>query len=284
MMAAEGGRPLFGPPVPMPRRAEAARATRAAAPDLFATEAAARGFLAQILLPPSLRWGFVSVGKNASSSTLALLFRAEFGCELSVSLMPEHDINPVAALHMLADNRVFSRALLRGLSLADLLGPDGPGERICLVRDPMARAVSGFRYFCLSDARRSLWFAPDRLRINAAFGFDWTRHPGTAEGLELFLRYIARQIAQIGADGVDAHWRPQVDFIKPAAFRPTLTGRVEDMPAYYRALSDRLGFALTGAGPWENRLVSEDDPLIGQAAARTLCERVYAADYEAFGY
>ncbi len=276
--------PLFGPPVPMARRTAAVQATQDHAPGAFPTQGSARSFLSQVILPPSMKWGFISVGKNASSSVLNLLFRAEFGTRLGVSVTPESDINPAAAIHMLADNRVFARALHRGLSLPDLLGAQGPKERICVVREPMARVVSAFRYFCRSDTLHSRWFAGDRFRINAALGFDWARHPGTAEGLHRFLRYIAQELDQVGADHVNGHWRPQVDFIKPDAFAPTLTGRMEDMETFYRALSTRIGFSPDGPAPWENRQNTEADPLLADAPARTLCQQIYGRDYEAFGY
>jgi hypothetical protein len=170
------------------------------------------------------------------------------------------------------------------MSLPDLLAPQGPRERICVVRDPMARAVSGFRYFCRSDALKSRWFAPDRFRINAALGFDWARHPGTNEGFRLFLHYIAREAEQVGVDMLDGHWRPQTAFIKPGAFRPTLTGRMEDMDAFFRALSDRLGLAPDTAHPWVNRQNTAADPLMHDTHAQTLCRQIYGADYEAFGY
>ena len=276
--------PLFGPPVAMAHRTAAVQDTRAAAPAAFPTRGAARGFLHQIILPPSMNWGFISVGKNASSSVLNLLFRAEFAVDMGVSVTPESDINPAAAIHMLADNRVFARALHRGLSLPDLLGARGPKERICVTRDPMARIVSAFRYFCQSDTLHSRWFAGDRFRINAALGFDWAHHPGTPEGLRRFLRYIAQEVDQVGTDNVNGHWRPQVDFIKPDAFAPTLTGRMDDMEVFYRALSARIGFALDGPAPWENRQNTEADPLLSDAPAQTLCQQIYASDYQAFGY
>ena len=275
---------LFGPAVSVDRRTAAVQVTRKAAPALFPTPDAARRFLFQIILPPSMGWSFISVGKNASSSVLSLLFRVEFGCDMNVSVTPESDINPAAAIHMLADSRVFARALHRGMSLPDLLGAKGPKERICVVRDPMARAVSAFRYFCRSDALKSRWFAADRFRINAALGFDWTRHPDTNEGFRLFLRYIAQEAEQLGEDMLDGHWRPQTAFIKPDAFRPTLTGRMEDMHAFFRTLSDRLGLAPDTPAPWENRQNTDDDPLLHDPLAQALCQQVYADDYEAFGY
>ncbi|WP_118138393.1 sulfotransferase family 2 domain-containing protein [Oceanicella sp. SM1341] len=262
----------------------AVNATFEAFPEQFPDRAAAWGFLFQVILPPSLRWGFISVGKNASSSTLRLLFRAEFGCDMSVRATPEHDINPSAALHMLVDHGVFSRAVWQGHSAQRLIGSNGPKERICVVREPFGRAVSGFRYLCKSHRAKSLWFARDRFRINAALGFDWDRHPDTAEGFRLFLRYVQWQAKTEGLDAIDAHWRPQVTFIKPEVFRPSITGRMEDMESYYRTLSERLDIALPDEGIWENRQSAAADELLQDREAHKLCQSIYAIDYEAFSY
>jgi hypothetical protein len=276
-------RTLFGEPLPVPMQNKAVAKTRAKFPSEFPNEEAARRFLRQVILPPSLRWSFVSVGKNASSSILRLLFKAEFGIDLTVSCAPVRDINPSAEIHMLMDYGVFSRALLRGLSLRHLLNHLGM-ERICVVRDPFARAISSFRYFCRSNEKSARWFARDRFRINAGLGFDWNKHPGTPEGFQIFLRYLQWEINEFGVDFLDAHWRPQFDFIKPRAFRPTLIGNVEDIGSFYKSLAERLGFPLPDTQIWENRQIGSDDDLHNDHMARKLCEEIYLKDYEWLNY
>ena len=275
---------LFGEPVPVPRRIAVAEASRKAFPRQFPTTKAARDFLFQTILPPSMRWCFVSVGKNASSSTLRFLFRAEFGCDLTVKVTPKHDINPAAEVHMLAEYGVFSRALWQGLSAQNLLGDAGPPERICVVRDPHARAVSAFLYLCQSQAVASQWFASDRIRMNAVTGFDWERDANTEDGFLRFLDYIAWQIETEGPDMVNAHWRPQVTFIKPTLFNPTVTGRMEDLGRYFRTLSERLDTPMPQVTPWENRQPAGPNAVSSNVSARSMCHKIYAADYETFGY
>lgn len=222
-------------------QAKAARKSRRFRNRHFPTNGAAWDFLFQIILPPSRKWGFLSVGKNASSTTLDLLFRAEFGHALSARVTPPHDINPAASMHMLVEHGVFTRALWQGLSVQDLFNPKkGPKERICVTRHPFQRAQSGFQYICKSHEARTQWFACDRFRMNALVGFDWDRLSNTVDGFRRFLDYITWQIETEGPDAVDAHWRPQTSFIKPDVFQPTITGRVEDMPAYVKLLSERL--------------------------------------------
>ncbi|WP_281841517.1 hypothetical protein [Sinisalibacter aestuarii] len=131
-MTIQRSQPLFGPDIP---------------------GAAIRSFLQLTILPPSQRWMFFSAGKAASSSTLNLLFEMEFGRPLSVHFDAPHDINPSAVVHQLANHGVFSRALKLGLGMPDLLAL--PAERLLVVRNPYARAVSAFRYLCRSDELRA---------------------------------------------------------------------------------------------------------------------------------
>ena len=267
------------------RQATALRTTRQAYPAHFSDQGAAWNFLFQIILPPSRKWGFISVGKNASSTTLDLLFRAEFGHALSARVTPPHDINSAASMHMLMEHSVFARALWQGLSVPDLFDPKkGPKERICVTRHPFQRAQSGFQYICKSHEARTQWFARDRFRMNAVVGFDWDRHSNTVDGFRRFLDYITWQIETEGPDAVDAHWRPQTSFIKPDVFQPTITGRVEDMPAYVKLLSERLDFAL----PKEIPALNKQEPRSsGYGKVKDLiasCETIYAADYELFEY
>ena len=204
---------------------------------------------------------------------------------MTTEVAPLTDINPDAAIHMLAENGVFTRALWQGLSAGELTTPNGPAERICVVRDPFARAVSGFRYLCESHRRQSPWFARDRFRMNAVVRFDWSTEPDTARGFHKFLDYIAWQTDTEGPDAVDAHWRPQAVFVKPAVFRPTLVGRMEDMARYWQSLSERLGVALPGdAALWRNRQPQAPDSLTEDTVARRRVRALYSGDYEAFGY
>ena len=268
---------------PMQRKA-AAEQTQEVSAEHFPTFDSAKNFLFQIILPPSMRWGFISVGKSGSSSTLRYLFQAEFGCEFTAKAAPLNDINPSAAVHMLTEHGVFSRAFWRGLSIQELISERGPKERICVVRNPHDRAISAFRYLCQSHVLESRWFARDRFRMNAVVGFDWGRHTDTLEGFILFLEYIKWQVETEGADRVNGHWRSQFTFVKPPIFRPTIVGRIEDMNLFFRTLSERLEKSPRDNAPWENSQSTGDDPLRSDPRARALCEQIYAADYEAFGY
>ncbi len=276
--------PLFTGIVTEAEMAAAIDRSLAAHPDAFPARLAARNYLEQIIFPRSRRWAFISVGKNASSTTLRFLFEAEFGAPFTTQITPLDDINPSATVHRLADFGVFSRALRQGLSSADLLAPDGPRERLCIVRDPLARAVSGFRYLCKSHRLAARWFARDRLRMNAVVGFDWSTDPDTPRGMEKFLDYLEWQIATEGAHRVDGHWRAQTAFIHPQVFQPTLVGRIEDLPAFFRGLSDRLALDRPPAIGTENRQPQAPDTLLSGPAIARRVRDIFQQDYETFGY
>lgn len=275
---------LCPPAVPVPQRQAAFHKTHRRFPKAFPTPEAARAFLFQINLGPSMDWAFISVGKNASSSVKHALFERDYGCPMTADVKPVADINPSAAVHLLAHHRVFTTALFQGLSAEDLTGPNGPAERICVVRDPFARAVSAFRYLCKSHHDRSEWFLQDRFQMNAVVQFDWDHHTDTVEGFHRFLDFIAWQIHTEGADKVDGHWQPQVDFIQPQVYQPTLVGRMEAMETFWTELSDRLGRGSPIQHPWENRQSAARDALTQDLSARRKVQEIYAEDYAAFGY
>lgn len=278
--------PSFRPfkPASAARRKAAVKATRRDYPASFPGDDATEKFLFQIILPPSLRWSFISVGKNASTSTLHALYAAEFGHPLTADLTPPHDINPHAAIHTLPNHGIFGRALHQGLSMQDVLALAPLEQRICVVRDPLERAISGFRYICRSHRLGARWFARDRFLMDATVGFDWEVHPDTAQGFERFLAFLDWQIDTSGVDSLDGHWRPQTAFIKPEVYQPTLIGRMEDMQTYFDALSASFGDAVQQAVHRKNSQDPVDISALCSPAAATGCARLFARDYDLFEY
>lgn len=246
-----------------------------------------RHFLTHTILGPphaeaSKNWAFMSTGKNGSSSTLRYLYELEFGHPPTAHFNSPHDINPSALIHVLADHGVFRRAIAARMSVPDL--QNNIPHRLMVVRNPISRAVSGFRYFCQSDRSGASWFLHERVRIDAAVGFDWRTMPDTVEGFRRFLHFIEQEIALLGANKIDNHWRPQAVSSRPDIFRPTLTGRMEEMPAFFAELAKRLGKPAAATIPHENRQPPTPDDLQQDPEARHLIRRIYAADFEAFGY
>ena len=258
-------------------------------PDHFPNKEAARDFFFQIIFPPSMRWTFISTGKNASTSVLNWLFEQEFGVPLTVKAEHPIDINPASEIHTLPIYGIFSRALLQGYNMEHFKPPERSIERLCVVRNPFERAISAFRYLCKSQKLESRWFAPDRFKLNAFFRFDWEKDMDTPKGFLLFLNYIQWQIELEGADAVNDHWRPQYTFIKPDLFEPTVIGRMEDMDRFYSEASERIGFPSPLSPKQKNAQTTSAQKadlfkLYDSPEARGLCSQIYQQDYEHFGY
>ena len=255
-------------------------------PGTFEDRADVRQLLARICLPASERWAFAVTGKAATTTTLALLFEAEFGEPFSLRARSAGGLNPHEAAHALMWSDVFVTALQLPRSLADLAGAPGL-ERIATVRHPETRAVSAFEYLCRSNAQLSPDFYADRLRLAALFGFDFDTMSHTAGGFVRFLEYVAADLATNPAHTVNTHWRPQTLLIYPDEFQPTLVGRVEAFEDFRRELFARLDRPLPAA---ETRLNERDEPdetratLLRDPAARRLIREIYEHDFERFGY
>ncbi|MCA0922772.1 sulfotransferase family 2 domain-containing protein [Pseudooceanicola nanhaiensis] len=253
---------------------------------LLVDEKDAYSFLDYIFTPADKSWAYLPSGKTGTSSTLAFLFHLTTGHPLTAHLQQLNGMNPDQAAHELHRTMVFCSLLARG----DKIRPARYLQRtlkLATVRDPMARAISGFRYLCQADARGMTQFYTDRARMSALTGFDWNRHPDTPEGFERFLDYLRIDLVHHADRPVDSHFRPQVLNIRPALFVPDLIGRCEDLGAFFTAIADRLGRALPeGAleAPARNRGTGPERADLVSQQARQLVAEIFAADYEAFGY
>lgn len=238
-----------------------------------------------IRVPASHRWAFKSIDKSASSSALRFLFELEFGVPLTVEVTPPADINTDAIAHM-----AYDADLLR----TPLEVPDGINRlesalRLATARHPAARAVSGFLYLCRTQDQRAMWMVEDRLRLSALTGFDWTRHPRTLDGFIRFLDYVeaAHEAHLSGGRRVNSHWQAQWLLMQPAVFRPHLIGRTEAMGAFYAEVAARLDRPLPAgwSGPHTNAQRGEPPTdLLDSPEVRALIGRIYARDFEEFGY
>lgn len=281
---ARRGQLFMAPELPPARRAAQFEALRRDHPEALPSNEAAAQYLRRIHVPASLRWAFLNNGKAGTSSSRRLLFQLEFGVPLTVAWDVSDDINSDAVAHRLQG----PSGILRPAALiADPLNRLAGSLRLTTVRHPLDRALSAFEYLCKSHDLRHSWFVQDRLRMNAMVGFDWDRHPRTAEGFSRFLDYAGQTIATAGAQAVDPHWRPQIDNILPDIFRPDLIGRLEDLPAFFSAVAERLDQKLPEeAGlPRSNRQdYRSDRASLLTPANRAAIASLYAADFNWLGY
>lgn len=253
-------------------------------PGLFAGREEAQQLLARICLPASERWAYAVLPKAATTTTLSLLFEAEFGVPFTAKATMPTDPNPDTGLHTLMQHNIFTTALKLPRSLPDL-AEDPRLERIAVVRHPEARAASAFEYVCHSNEEAKWFFFPDRAKMSALFGLNFETMARTSAGFVRFLEYVAADLATNPAFAVNFHWRPQARLVFPDLFKPTLVGKVEAYDGFRRALFERLGRPDPGATPFLNSRPSDDrSHLFADPAARRLVREIYAADYEAFGY
>jgi len=267
------------------RRQRRAQAFRAENPEHLATDREAVAFLNYIFTPADGRWAFRPNGKTGTTSALYFLFHLVTGHPLSARLQISDSMNPDQAAHELHRAQVFCFLLAQKINPTTYLRKT---LRLTTVRDPLARAVSGFRYLCRSDAAGMAQFYPERARLCALTGFDWDRHPNTPDGFVRFLDYLRLELAHQTERPVDSHFRPQVLNILPGLFRPELVGRCEDLPTFFAEIAERLELPLPeGALEAAPRNRAQDDVVaetLITPAARRLVTEIFAPDYEAFGY
>lgn len=252
----------------------------------FTWPADALAFLDYIFTPADGSWAFRPNGKTGTTSTLYFLFHLTFGHPLSARFQEPTGMNEDQAAHRLAQARIFAFLDGRGDGWEPQAYLD-QALKLATVRDPLARAVSGFVYLCRADEARREQFFTERARMTALTGFDWSRHPFTAEGFLRFLEYLRHDLTCHETRPVDSHFRPQVLNIRPALYAPDLIGRCEELPAFFAAIATRLERPLPkGAleGPPRNRAPAIEKEALIMPAARALAAELFAADYEAFGY
>lgn len=254
--------------------------------DVFVDRDEVRQLLARICLPASERWAFVVTGRAATTTTLALLFEAEFGVPFSVRARVESNPNESVGLHALMWHDVFSAALSLPRSLGNL-AEDRTLERIAVVRHPANRAASAFHYLCRSNAEARWDFFADRVKMASMFGLNFETMAGKSNGFVRFLEYVAADFEENGRTRVNTHWRPQSLLIFPQQYRPTLIGKCEFYSRFQRELFERLDRPNHSTKQHLNRSDADTDSrraLFEDPAAARLVRQLYEDDFGLFGY
>lgn len=286
-MSAPRAAVFHSPAPPWSELPRAAAGLRARYGDQFASPREANQFFRNMVVPACGSWVFVPNGKTGTSSTLFFLFHLMFGVPLTTRTFSETQM-PAASgtAHHLVEARVFARLALIGEG-RDPVQIFDQALRLCTVRDPFARAVSGFRYLCLSQEKQAPQFLEDRQRLCAMTGFHWDRDPGREAGFLRFLDYIEASLPHHDSRPVDSHFRPQVMNLRLEVTQPHLIGRCEDLPGFFRESATRLDRPLPEGLDLDARHNRQPDA--GRAAFDTPATRarvaeLFAADYDALGY
>ncbi|MCR8550902.1 sulfotransferase family protein [Salipiger sp. P9] len=269
------------PPDPVP-------ALMAVFPEAFGSVAAAQRFVQNIWFPPSRAWRYQLNGKSGNTFVLNLMFELEYGTPFTCRVAQGETGNqhPDFALFQVSQSGLWGNAFAAGGAIADVLG--FPGLTLATVRDPYARALSGFFYLCRSHELGDRRFLTERIRMNALAGMDWDRDAGTPQGFSRFLHYLRDSAESFGAEDLDAHWMPQALHIRPGIYRPDLVGRTEELAPFARAVAARLDRPLPARLEGLRRNASsrpkEGPDFYAEPGLRALVETLYAADFELFEY
>ena len=205
-------------------------------PGVFGTVEEVGAFLERVDAPASLRWALAINPKCANTSVKRFLFRLEYGCELSAAYTSPFDINSDSPAQRLSFAGVYR-------NLWQLEGAEGILDgalRLTTSRHPVARAASMFNYLCRSNTNGHSFFVNDRLRMNAAVGFDWQGDTYTPKGFIKFLDFVALSYEETTINQIDFHWRRQVDTVRPTVFKPDIIGNVDRMDDFYIKTAERL--------------------------------------------
>ena len=267
--------------------ARAAKPFRDRYGDAFGSAPEANQFFRNMVVPACGSWLFCPNGKAGSTSTLHFLFHLMFGVPLTARSQPESRMQAEnGTAHQLTNSRVFAWLALVGEG-RDPVAIFDSALRLSTVRDPFARAVSGFLYLCHAQEVAAPRFLEVRQRLCAMTRFDWNRHPGTQDGFLRYLDHLEAELAHHDSLPVDSHFRPQVLNLRPGIVRPHLVGRCEDLPAFFREIAARLDRPLPEGIDLDARHNRQPDAgraALDTPATRARVTRIFAADYEAFGY
>ena len=260
----------------------------AACPGAFGSVAAAQRFVQLIWFPPDRGWRYQLNGKSGNTFVLNLLFELEYGQPFSCHVAQAETGNqhPDFALFLTSQTGLWGNTFQAGGTLEDVL--DFPGLSLASVRDPYARALSGFFYLCRSHELGDRRFLPERIRMNALAGMDWDRDAGTPQGFARFLHYLKDSAEAFGAESLDPHWMPQALHIRPKIYRPDLIGRTEELDRFAKEVAARLDRPLPAGleGLRRNASSRKDgrQDFYADPGLRGVVEQLYAADFELFEY
>ncbi len=267
------------PPLARQGRADAVERFWAEYQDKFTNKAAMVRFLDSLSLPSTGAWAYARIPKTGTHSVLDALHQLEFGYPLTTKVTLPNNISSNMAPHMLDEAGVFMSPLQSHHTSETLRA----AMRFTVIREPVARAMSSFRYLCKSHELASRQLAPVRLRLTAMTGFNWDTHVNTPIGLEKMVIFVAESLANPGFK-LDRHIAPQSTSLPRDFFQPYMTGRTEELPRFLDNLADEFGIASTHRSRFAMRnAATGPDTFAVTRRLRQTIEDAYAEDVAWYG-
>lgn len=227
--------PIFATPPPPKKRAEKLAQQWWQANPPYPNKRAMVAALRRVVMPPSGAWAYARIPKNGTHTVLDALFFMETGTNATTQVRDPLNTSEDKAPHILLEAGIFRDPIRAGF------GPEvlETATRFAVVRDPVKRALSGFRYLGQSHAAATPHLAQTRLQLSALTQFDWGADTDTAKGFGKYLDLMAFAAENPGFH-LDPHFAAQTGSLDPAQFRPTVTGRLDDLPGFLAKLADML--------------------------------------------
>lgn len=226
---------IFTTPATPPKRAAKLAQTWWQANPPYPTKGAMLAALKRVTMPASGTWAYARIPKNGTHTVLDALFFMECGTNVTTQVRDPLNTSEDKAPHILLDAGIFRDPLRAGF------GPEvlEHATRFTIVRDPVKRALSGFRYLEQSHEAATPHLAATRLQLSALTQFDWAQDTGTAKGFGKYLD-LMEFAAETPGYALDAHFAAQTLSVDPAHFQANLTGRLEELPAFLSKLAEVL--------------------------------------------
>lgn len=249
------------------------------APERFTDRPEAERMMERVLVPATFRWAYATNAKAATTAILMALYRLEFGHALTARMDDPFGMNSEQSPHQLAAPRIFARLD----QVADPLPRLDTALRFAAVREPFARALSGFRYICRAQEIGTSFLFSERVHMDAEHGFDWNTDPLTEKGFLIYLDYVEAGTTR-PYPNPNPHLRPQWMNINAGPFRPDLLGRIEALPALFTALAERLDEdpAPIATSLRPRNTSAPVEAALDTPATRAAAERALGPDYDLY--
>ncbi|MBV1903572.1 MAG: sulfotransferase family protein [Marinosulfonomonas sp.] len=216
---------------------------------------------------------------SLQGSSVVLVKNSKAGCTTLAQIMYFSKTGRFLEQQIHKDTQVLIQGRMNALANLDRVR-NGNGFIITSVRHPETRTYSAFRNLILDGTNRS---GHKHAKAIRKFGFDPTKPEEF--NFDVFLDYVDRSL-QLDRYKTDRHWREQCINTAIDRIDYDLISRLESLSDDLPRILDILRIPKTDWNKIKdarfNRSPRSDN--IGTPRQRLRIQRLYKADYEAFGY